>query len=117
MDFFKLKRAVTLISVGLAVLAVALYGGTIVYRMASSTGGDITCTSPGSCYDTTCLFYFISALILVIIGYIICNWYCGTDRVPFEEKTTCRLTCLVVFLSYAIIIVIMIEMLCSRPGT
>ena len=116
MEIFRLKRAVTWISVALAGAAVALYAGTRVYR-ASSTGGDVTCGVDG-CYDTICLLFFLSTLVIAIIIYVVCNYYCGTDAVPFEQKTECRLGCAVLILTWTIIVIIAIEMLCrsTPPG-
>jgi len=112
MNFSNIKRTATWISTGLAVVGLVVFWGTVVYRMA--TGGGVTCGPSGACYDSFCLFYWSLVQLLITISFVICLYYCSTLS-DENEKNICQSQCWLIFVSFSLVIILVIGLLCGVP--
>jgi hypothetical protein len=109
-DFSNIKRAVTWTSAAIAVVAVVVFWGTNAYRMA--TGGDVVCDPYGHCYDRYCLLFWLGFQLVISFLVAGCLYYCET--LALEERKTCRIQCLVLFIAWSVVTIVMTEFLCTR---
>ena len=113
MDFSNIKRVVAWTSVGIALVTLVVFWGPLAYRMA--TGGGITCGPSGNCYDRFCLFFWSGFQIVATILLASCWYYCSTLDTE-EKKRECRYLCWLTYMSWLLISILLVGLLCSRPS-
>jgi hypothetical protein len=114
MDISRTKKVFTYASAGIAVVAILIFTGNIIYHMATGGGGDTTCVSPTTCYDNFCTRVYLGMWAFISMLYIFCMLYCHNTYDPDDPEVAnaCRLQCTLIYLSWVIVILIALELFC-----
>jgi hypothetical protein len=114
MDISRTKNVFAHASTGIAVVAILIFTGNIAYHMATSQGGDITCTSQTTCYDNFCTWLYLGMWAFISMLYVFCMLYCHDTYDPDnpEVANACRLQCALIYVSWVLMILIALELFC-----
>jgi hypothetical protein len=114
MDIARTKNVLTYASAGIAGAAILIFNVNLAYHMATSQGGDVTCTSPTQCYDNYCTWLYLAMWVFISLLFFFCMLYCHDTYDPDDPEVAnaCRLQCTLIWLSWVLMIFIALELFC-----